>query len=371
MAGEFHFPAGGHWPTAPSRHERWRRETVRQYLSGLFRNKAMGDSKQTEFLRIAFLDFAMNHWGRGFVDNKIIQKLGGACPKRFLTQTEFAAKIGVQQSTAARLLRNSGLASTRVKCGATGRVVVDSDQVSIPKTWPGKIYRDREAAKHLGLSVSVLKALKKGGIYEVNHLLPTRTGFHELDFKAFTKKLVDLSPDRKTSTVREQETITLQSVLCGGGDSLEIKLNIVRALLSRNIAVLGISDGTVGGLLIDADAYQKVVADVRSSGTSNTRNVGEAARMLSCSRDAIPGLVKLSALQARVTQAGLRISDESIAAFSGQYISLSSIAAVEQTSSRALKHRCQDRGLRMLLVPMPRQGPQPFIHKMDHGKLLA
>jgi hypothetical protein len=141
---------------------------------GLFRNKAMGDSKQTEFLRVAFLDFAMNHWGRGFVDNKIIQRLGGVGPRRFLTQTEFAAKIGVQQRTAARLLRNSSLVSKRVRCGAVNRVVVDSDQVSIPRTWPGKIYRDREAAKRLGLSVSLLKALKSVGIYEVNHLLPTR-----------------------------------------------------------------------------------------------------------------------------------------------------------------------------------------------------
>lgn len=108
---------------------------------GLFRNKAMGDQKQTEFLRVAFLDFATNHWGRGFVDHKIIEKLGGAASKRFLTQTEFAARIGVQQSTVARLLRNSGLASTRVKCGAAGRFVVDSDQVSIPEPGPGRYTR--------------------------------------------------------------------------------------------------------------------------------------------------------------------------------------------------------------------------------------
>jgi hypothetical protein len=94
----------------------------------------MGDPKQTEFLRIAFLDFAMNHWGRGFVDHKIIRKLGGNVSKRYLTQTEFAAKIGVQQSTAARLLRNSGPAPKRVKCGAADRIVVDVDQVSIPRT---------------------------------------------------------------------------------------------------------------------------------------------------------------------------------------------------------------------------------------------
>ena len=223
---------------------------------GLFRNKAMGDSKQTEFLRVAFLDFAMNHWGRGFVDHKIIQRLGGGpVPKRFLTQTEFAARIGVQQSTAARLLRNPGLSSKRLKCGAVDRVVVDSDQVSIPRTWPGKIYRIREAAKRLGISVSVLKAMKSSGIYEVNHLLPTRAGFHELDLNAFTKKLLDLASDQKASCIQWKQTPTLQSVLCGRRDSLEIKLNLVRAILSRDIAVLDCSDGTVGGLLIDRGAH--------------------------------------------------------------------------------------------------------------------
>jgi len=73
---------------------------------GLFRNKAMGDPTQTEILRVAFLCFAMNHWGRGSVDHKVIRELGGTGPKRFLTQTESAVKISVRQSTAVRLLRS-------------------------------------------------------------------------------------------------------------------------------------------------------------------------------------------------------------------------------------------------------------------------
>jgi hypothetical protein len=335
----------------------------------LFRNKAMGDPKHTEFLRVAFLDFAMNHWGRGFVDQKIIQKLGGSGSKRFLTQTEFAAKIGVRQSTAARLLGNSALPSKRVKCGSTDRIIVDSDQISIPRTWPGKIYRDREAAKHLGLSVSVLKALKRTGIYEVNHILPTRGGFHEFDLRAFAKNLLDSAGDYKPSSILGKETVTLHSILCGRYHSLEIKLSVVREVLSGKIALLGNSDGMVGGLVIDRGAYQQIVADTRSSAAGNTQSPGEVARLLSCSSDAIPGLVKLSALQARVTPVGLRVSDESSAAVSPAYTALASIAKVEQTSSRALMRRCQDRGIGMLLVPMPRQGPQPFIRETDHEKL--
>ena len=251
----------------------------------MFRNKAMGDLKHTEFLRLAFLDFAINHWGRGFVDHKIIKKLGGSGSKRFLTQTEFAAKIGVQQSTAARLLRNSTFPLKRVKCGASDRVIVDSDQVAIRRTSPGRIYRDREAAKHLGLSVSVLKDLKRAGIYEVNHVLPTRSGFHEFDLKAFAKNLLDSARDNEPSSIRGKETVTLRTVLCGNRNSSEIRLNVVRAVLSRNIAVLSNSDGTFGGLVIHRAGYQQILADARSSAAGNTKNPVEVARLLSCSRE--------------------------------------------------------------------------------------
>ena len=164
--------------------------------------------------------------------------------------------LGVQQSTAARLLRNSGPASKRLKCGAADRIVVDIDQVSVPRTWPGKIYRIREAAKRLGMSVSVLKALRSSGIFEVNHLLPTRAGFHELDLNAFTNRLLDLAPAHKDLAAEGRGTATLQSVLCSRRDSLETKLNLVRVILSEEIDVLDNSDGTVGGLAIDSSAFQ-------------------------------------------------------------------------------------------------------------------
>jgi hypothetical protein len=46
----------------------------------------------------------------------------------------------------------------------------------------------------------------------------------------------------------------LQLVLCGRRDSLEVKLNVVRELLSGSIAACDNSDGTIGGLVIDRAA---------------------------------------------------------------------------------------------------------------------
>jgi hypothetical protein len=101
-------------------------------------------------------------------------------------------------------------------------------------------------------------------IYEVNHLLPTRAGFHELDLKAFTNRLLDLVTTHRVLAAEGKGTVTLQSVLCGRRDSLEVKLNLLRAILSRDIAVLDNSDGTVGGLSIEGDICQQIVADARS-----------------------------------------------------------------------------------------------------------
>lgn len=90
--------------------------------------------------------------------------------------------------------------------------------------------------------------------------------------------------------------------------------------------------------MIDRSAYQQTVAVARSSAAGSTKTPSEAARLLSCSNDAIAGLLKLGDLQTRITPAGLRVTQESIATFSREYISLSSIARVEQTNSRALMH---------------------------------
>jgi hypothetical protein len=337
----------------------------------LFRNTAIGQPEHTNFLRVAFLDFAVNHWGRGFVDHKLVKELGGSGPKRYLTQTEFATQIGVQQSTAARLLKGPKLSSRRIKCGKVDRILVDANEDAIPRTFPGKIYGKREAARRLGISVSVLQALKEGGIYEVNHLLPTRAGFHELDLDAFRQKFLVLDSGDMTPDISSIESVTLRSVLCGCHDSTKIKLTLVRGLLARDIPLVGNADDTIGGLLLDRFACQLYIADVRCRVAGNAKTPRDVARELSCDPAAVSGLVRLGFLQNGTAPVGLRIKDESVTAFRREYISLAAVAKAEQTSSRALMHCCRERGIDVLMVPMKRRGPQPFIRVVDHQSSLC
>jgi hypothetical protein len=255
-----------------------------------------------------------------------------------------------------------------VKCGKADRILVDANQAAIPRTFPGKIYRKREAAKRLGIPVSVLQALKEGGIYEVDHLLPTRAGFHELDLEAFRQKFLALVPGNVTSYISGIESVTVRSVL-SACHATKIKVKLMRALLAKEIAVVGNADGTIGGVLLDCFGYRQFIVDARSGAAGNAKTPGQVARQLSCDPEAVAALVRLGLLQNGTTPVGLRIADESVTAFRREYISLAAIAKAEQTSSRALMRRYRGRGISMLLVPMKRRGPQPFIRVVDPLKL--
>jgi hypothetical protein len=228
----------------------------------LFRNHAI-EQGSTDFLRVAFLDFAMNHWGRGYVDHKLMKDMRVSDSQRFLTQTEFAAKIGVRRVTVARWLKASRVFATRVKCGKANRILVDANWSAIPRTAPGEIFRKREAAWRLGISVSLLQALKEASIYEVKNLPPTRSGTHELDLQAFSRRffaVVSQSDSRITGT----EGTVLKFVACGRHDRIATKLGFLRAILNGEIAILGKSNGTIRGLLLDKTVCRRFILNARS-----------------------------------------------------------------------------------------------------------
>lgn len=338
--------------------------------TSLFKSEAIKPREQTDFLKVAFLDFAMNHWGRGIVDHKLMKQLGASVSKRYLTQTEFAAQIGVEQSTAARLLKGRAVASIRVQSGKSERILVDTSLSTIPRTWPGKIFRNRDAARHLGLPVSVLQAVKRDRLYEVNHLLPTRAGFHELDLEAFRQKLVALAPYQFPSPGSGQEGFTLRGIMRGQHDPLATKVSVLRAVLSGEIPVVANVDGTPGGLELDGPVYQQFIQAARIRAAGNTVTLANVARALGCDSRTVPGLVRLALLQGTATPGGLRVTAESVHAFMERYVSLASIAKEDGTSSRALMQRCRDKDIRLLFVPTTRRGgPQPFIPVADRDGL--
>jgi hypothetical protein len=231
---------------------------------------------------------------------------------------------------------------------------------------------ERDAAKRVGLSVGVLRALKNSGIFEFNHLLPTKGGYHELDIDAFTKRLLALAPPAGPARGNASQYITVKTVMGGHHDSPETKVDVVRALLDGSLAIVGNADGTIAGLPIDRAEYGRFVTSARSRAAGDTMPAYIVEKHLLCDASTVPGLLQMGLLEGHRAPTGLRIRNKSVEAFKAEYVALASVAnSVGTTSTRGLMHLCKKTGIKLLLVPRTGQrAQQPFIRVSDRPKLM-
>jgi hypothetical protein len=165
--------------------------------------------------------------------------------------------------------------------------------------------------------------------------------------------------------------INLKAALSGHHDSVAMKVDAIRALLTGALAVLGNTDGTVGGLLVDRDKYRAFILAVHNRVAGDMMSPADVEKHLHCDASTVPGLVQMGLIAGRKTPTGLRITRESVDAFKEDYVSLASVAYNSGTSSRRLMRDCEGKGIELFLVPaMRRRGPQPFIRISDRLKLM-
>jgi hypothetical protein len=339
----------------------------------LFSLRGIMPTAQGDFLRIAFLDFIRNDWKPAFIDQKLMRRLRTGQSERFISKSAFARRYGIDTRAAARFLEEQGVPSRTFRWGKSKRKLIDSAAARLSPRLPGKIYRVRQAAAMIGISVGLLKCLKASGDFEVNHLISKKKpGFHELDIEAFIQKLKKLAPPRNPTDLSSPKYVRFAIVARGWYGSVEVKANIVRAVLSRELPVVGSVDGTVAGLLVPYEEFQHLAHDERARASGDTRTLAETARQLECNTRSIRRLVELGWLRPRPAPKMLRITEESIAEFKKQYVSLVSIAKAINSRSWALKNFCKRCSLPMLVAKQPNhRSSQAFIPAERKQELLC
>ena len=166
--------------------------------------------------------------------------------------------------------------------------------------------------------------------------------------------------------------ISFRIVARGRYGSGEIKAAIVRAILSRQLPVVGNVDGTVGRLLIPHEEFQQLANDERARANGCTRSPCEVARQLECNPCSIRGLVALKLLKGQQTPRGLRVTEESISEFKRRYVSIASIAKAIHSSSRGLLSFCKKSGIPLVVGRIGRRkNSQAFVRTGKRQKLLC
>lgn len=337
----------------------------------LFRNRSIGDG-QTDFMRSAFLEFATDRWGRGFVDRKLTISSPGARQPRFVTLAEYSARLRVQPRTAQRILRTLPAAAERVSCGKAIRIIVDAQSEVIATKAPGRLLRLRAAARTLELPVSVLRELRISGVYKVTHLPPGHPGWHERDVHAFSAKLsgiaVPLAPIQHGTT----DHISISQIMNNRHLSPKAKAALIARILAGSIAVNASPDGTFGRIRLSSGDYRRFLLDLRKNSHQDFRSPTEVAALLHCDHTTISALFEQGLLKGWRTPIGLRIDHASAESFAAEYESLASHAKASRTSTRALMAKCRKAGIVLLTIAVKsRKAPQPFARRRELDRLRA
>jgi len=193
---------------------------ARGRLGGIYRSllnlQRIMPTERVDFLRIAFLDFIRNDLRPDFIDPKLMRRLRTGRSERFISKAAFARRYGINPRTAARFVEDQGVPSRTFRWGKSERKLIDSAAARLSPTVPGKIYRLRQAAAMIGISSELLRRLKTSGDFEVNHLLRTKPGFHELDIEAFIQKLKRLASPVTPRICHRPSTSVSQSLRADG-----------------------------------------------------------------------------------------------------------------------------------------------------------
>jgi hypothetical protein len=250
------------------------RTQFRHVYSSLF-NYTSGDSRGTrDFLASALLDFAQNQWGRGFVDGNLLKRIQRTMPKRFVTRVEFGRLFGLGKRTTRRVLALKNIATKTIPGPQKNHVIIDLQQLHEPPTVPGKIFDQPTAAIAIGITVKALRILRASGNFEVKYVVK-RDGYHELDIKQFTERLLALNPNPMNATL-PSDCITVYRAMCGFHGTGEGGASIIRALLSGKLRPLGNVDGTVRGLFVSRAEFQQFGREVRARRNGSARTLSEA-----------------------------------------------------------------------------------------------
>ena len=177
---------------------------ARGRLGGVYRSllnlRRIVPTAQGDFLRIAFLDFIRNDLKPDFIDQKLMRRLRTGQSERFISKAAFARLHGINPRTAARFVEDQRVPSRTFRWGKSERKLIDSAAARLSPTVPGKIYRLRQAAAMIGISSRIAEMPEgESGDFEVNHVLRTKPGFHELDIEAFIQKPKRLVPSFSSS----------------------------------------------------------------------------------------------------------------------------------------------------------------------------
>lgn len=320
---------------------------------------------EVKFLRKALVEFGVDEWTRGLVDSRLLRN-ASVDRKHYQAISHVAKDLEISMWLARRMVRDGLIALASTDAGENAASIAHTAARPVFKKGKGRTLGIRAAAASLGIPVSVLRGLREAGHYQVAHIARPRKGFHELDLKAFNDRFLGIvGPSSSPATISLGRALQTAKFGCDAG-----KLDLMVAFLDGKVIPIGRSGENVGGILLDLGEVKALQAEILSRGSSGIVGAVEAGKRIGCSEIVISSLVRQGFLEVVNRKAWLRIREESVAAFTAQFIATVEVAHQEKVSPQFLVNECREAGIELITAMTLAGRPiRYFVRRTDLNKL--
>lgn len=214
--------------------------------------KAPSFRAEMHFVKKAFVSYGLSS-EKEHIDPRIAKVVPESA--RLQSRRQFAKVLGVMPGTLHKMLQAGLVKGHAVRRGGRQQVMFKVT-AQTPKRSPGKSLGDREAARYVGVPVSLLLELRASGHLRRDHLGTKLKSFHEKDLEDLKARLLR-SADRVEGQL--PGTVRLGYVLARP-KSVVAKAKLVRALLDGALQAQGRNGDSVESILVPCTAVACLMA---------------------------------------------------------------------------------------------------------------
>jgi hypothetical protein len=331
--------------------------------NALLKERDRTDSSALGFLQESFMEFIGNHQTIHAVDPRLMPEIQRRVQPRYVTRASLAKSVGVDPRTVTRLLVSEVPGSD-----AQRFLPVDASGFSRTGTKPSQILSVRKASARCGVPVSVFRRLLESADYSSTHRLPGQAGYDERDLNQLLGRL--LAKVQKLSREKPPVlgTVSVQQIMRMNRYSVAEKVSIVAAIANGDLDSF-VDDQACDfrTVSISSSCLMTFIAILRASCTTVTAS--DATRILGCAMETIKILIDQARIAGKKSGKGWLVLRESLDAFHGRFVKLSSIATELRTSSRRLIALSGMNQIELLCARSSARRREIFIRRDDQSRL--
>ncbi|PPD12591.1 hypothetical protein [Methylophilus sp.] len=342
--------------------------SLRKHFESLYQSLFKGPSfaKDINFIKSEFVNFCLQEWGDGIVDNRMIGSEGKQ--KRYVSISELAQLVGARPVTIKGWADKGKLGFKKIVVGNQTRYVGDANLLPKPKESESKIMGDREAAAYIDLPVKVLSELRDSGVYVVEYYLKFKNGYAEQDLINFRTRLLEKSTLIDENLIDHDCVYSLRYVMQEiRFRSAKGKADFITAYLDGEILSVGKTSESLEHIYFKKSEVNSFAQQYRSrlNSEGGIISYSEATVLIGCDYGAIMALIDEGFIVKAADRNSVSLDRKSVEDFAARYVGLAQVAAERKTSSQRLVRLCNEHSVQVLTVPRKEKGTALFINRCD------